>query len=92
MLSVKVPIEDTALAARRGLTFMVSGRTVKGERWVHENTDVESLQEAMALALAAPWPEVALWVMRKDGRGNMMYWSSASPQLFNSVALQEGYS
>ena len=84
--------EDIELAQRRGLHFKVSWREKRGQRWLALRDDIPSLPEAFALARAAQVPNVSLWVKCLDRSGNLLYWGSDCPALFNSVVLQEGYS
>jgi len=87
-----LPPEDTELAQRRGLHFKVSWREKRGQRWLPLSDDIPSLPEAFAIARAAQFPNVSLWVKCLDRSGNLLYWGSDYPSLFNSLVLQEGYS
>jgi len=79
------PPDDILLAARRGLRFRVckKERPPRQGRWRTVHRDVDALETALALAVElAPSAEAAVFV---DG---FTYWTSATPDLFNSTVLK----
>jgi len=87
---MSIPSRDLSVARARNLRFKATWRAARGKKWLPLRDDIPSLEEAYQFALSQDCPEVALWV--KTLSGNSLYWGSDDPELFNSLALQEGYS
>lgn len=78
------PHDDILLAARRGLRFRVckKERPPRQGRWCTVHRDLDALETALALAVELAPSEAAVFV---DG---FIYWTSATPDLFNSTVLK----
>lgn len=87
-MSLIAPDPDLRLAADAKLVFGAFSKLVPRRRWTLLGKR-PSLQEALELAERATEEAAEVGVFVETERGDLLYWSSSRPQLFNSVALSE---
>jgi hypothetical protein len=79
------PVDDFEVAAREGVSCQVAMRTAPKE-FFEDVGEPMGLAEACAIAYALVAYEVAVFMRHSDGR-RTYYWSSVSPDDFNSMIL-----
>ena len=90
-MKVAVPETDTLVAHQRSLLFWVSVKKAPRGSWVQVMENV-GLREAMEIALGANDDCVEAGIFVETASGGMLYWSSRTPDVFNSLVLRKGYS
>ena len=83
----QIPHKDIEMAQEQGLFFKVAAKGGRGQKWQYVGDGTHSLEVAVARAREMSGYESAVFLAAKNG-GGYLYWSSLSPELFNSTVIE----